>query len=457
MRNLILFLCFILIGIGCKKAIEYSEDLLDESLTADVLTVFDESSQAYSHEISGMSAEQQYVHDLGDKLFGQTFVTSPAPKFGGLGPIYNNVSCQRCHTNEGRGFPLLERPGFQTTFLKVASPGKDFYGGTLPLEGFGIQIQDQSIAGIEPEATLAVNWIYSDVQLSEGEIVKLRKPEVQILKSYIPMPSNYLSSLRMARPNYGMGLLEAIEEGYLLRNQDISDANGDGISGKANYVFDPISKTTQIGRIGWKAGVPNIKTQVAKAFNEDIGVTSSLFPVKNAFGQSQMKFGSASGKVDVDDSVINAITFYMKSIAVPARRNVKNPDVLAGKRIFQQIGCIKCHVQYQTTKVDVTFPQISNLTIQPYTDMLLHNMGPDLADNLEEYLASGNEWRTPPLWGISLSKKANGNQYFLHDGRAQSIIEAVLWHGGEAESAKNQVITMSKKDRALLLKFIESL
>jgi len=164
-----------------------------------------------------------------------------------------------------------------------------------------------------------------------------------------------------------------------------------------------------------------------------------------------------SDKMDVADSVINAVTFYMKSLTVPARRNVDQFDVIQGKKIFQQIGCNKCHVQYHTTKVDVTFPQLSNLTIQPFTDLLLHNMGPDLADNLSEYLANGNEWRTPPLWGISLSKKANGNQYFLHDGRARTLLEAILWHGGEAENAKSQVIQMSKTDREKLIKFIESL
>lgn len=457
MRNLIILIVSILFFWGCKKTIEFTESMLDERLTADILTAFDESSQAYTHEFSGLNTEQQYLHDLGDKFFGQTFVTSPAPKFGGLGPIFNNVSCQRCHTNEGRGFPLNERPGFQTTFLKVASLGEDIHGGPMPLEGFGIQIQDQAIAGVEPEASFNIQWETKEIKLSDGEIVYLRKPAIQIKQSYIPFPTEYLSSLRMARPNYGMGLLEAIEGNSILKNQDIQDADGDGVSGKANYVYDPISKSIQLGRIGWKAGVPNIKTQVAKAFNEDIGVTSSLFPLKNAWGQTQMSKISNTSKLDVADSVIHAVAFYMKSLTVPARRNIADLDVIQGKKIFQQIGCNKCHVQYHNTKVDVTFPQLSNLIIQPFTDMLLHNMGPDLADNLSEYLANGNEWRTPPLWGISLTKKVNGNQFFLHDGRARTLLEAILWHGGEAEAVKSQVIQMSKSDRDKLIKFIESL
>lgn len=457
MKKITVFLSILVAVWGCKKTVEFSEALLDERLSADVVTVFDESMGAYGHEIPGLSPSQQYMHDLGDKFFGQTFVTAPAIKYGGLGPIFNNVSCDRCHVNEGRGFPLGEKPGFQSTFLKVAVDGVDEHGGTLPVPGFGIQIQDQAIAGIQPEANLNVQWNYTDITLADGTVIQLRKPQVSIVSSYILFPSNAQMSLRMARPNFGMGLIEAIDENSILKNQDEFDANSDGISGVANYVYNPVSKSKTMGKIGWKAGVANIKTQVAKAFNEDIGVTSNLFPYKNAHGQSQMKNFPSNYPVDVHDTIIEAITFYMRSLSVPARRNLSQIDVIQGKQIFQNVGCNKCHVQYQTTKVDVTFPQISNLVIQPFTDLLLHNMGPGLADDISEYKASGAEWRTPPLWGISLSKKVNGNQFFLHDGRARNFLEAILWHSGEAEFAKQNVTNLSKSERDKLIKFLESI
>lgn len=457
MKKVVVFLSIVATVWGCKKTVEFSEALLDERLTADAATVFDESMGAYGHTIPGLSPSQQYMHDLGDRFFGQTFVTAPAIKYGGLGPIFNNVSCDRCHVNEGRGFPLGEKSGLQSTFLKVALDGVDEHGGTLPVPGFGIQIQDQAIAGIQPEASLNIKWNYSDVQLADGTVIQLRKPEVSILSSYIPLPSNVQMSLRMARPNYGMGFIEAIDEQSILKNQDEFDANGDGISGVANYVYNPVTKLKSMGKIGWKAGVANVKTQVAKAFNEDIGVTSNLFPLKNAHGQSQMSKFPSKYAVDVHDTVIEAIAFYMRSLSVPARRNVTNIDVIQGKQIFQSVGCNRCHIQYQTTKVDVTFPQISNLIIQPFTDMLLHNMGPGLADDITEYKASGSEWRTPPLWGISLSKKVNGNQFFLHDGRAKTLLEAILWHSGEAEQVKQNVVNLSKSEREKLIKFLESI
>ncbi|MBC7425579.1 MAG: thiol oxidoreductase [Bacteroidia bacterium] len=447
-------------GIGaCKKPGEFDDALLDERLSADAATVFDESSSAFGQVIPGLTEAEMRFHDFGDKLFGQSFVTSPSSLagHGGLGPIFNNISCNRCHVNEGRGTPFNTSSVSQSIFLKTSLPGNDINGGPNPLPGFGLQFQDRAIAGAAPEATISVTWVYTIITLADGTKVELREPVYSINNPYKPLPAGYLLSARMSRPTFGIGILESISESSILRNADANDNNVDGISGRPNYVWDYNKKTVALGRLGWKASTPDIIGQVAKALNEDIGVTSHIFPFKNAIGQPQMSALSETSAIDIPDSFVNALTFYMRTLAVPARRNVNDLNVIAGSKIFRSTGCIKCHADVQTTRTDVSFGPLSNLVVRPYSDLLLHDMGEGLADHRSEFEANGNEWRTPPLWGLGLTNRINGNNFFLHDGRARSFIEAILWHGGEAEGTRVKFTKLSKEDRENLMRFLESL
>jgi CxxC motif-containing protein (DUF1111 family) len=253
----------------------------------------------------------------------------------------------------------------------------------------------------------------------------------------------------------GLGLLEAIPESEIVAGADPNDANGDGIKGHANYVWDAVTQTRQLGRFGWKANTASILTQVATAFNQDMGITSSVLPVESSFGQSQ--YDGLSDDPELPDSLLNSVKFYAQTLAVPARRNTTDVTVKRGEALFISMKCVNCHKQTFTTGVDVSRPYLSNQVIHPYTDMLVHDMGPGLADNRPDFLAGGTEWRTAPLWGLGLYTTVNSPGYFLHDGRARTITEAIMWHGGEAEQSKTTFSNLSSTDRAAVLKFLQSL
>ena len=272
------------------------------------------------------------------------------------------------------------------------------------------------------------------------------------------MAAGTMFSPRMSPANFGLGLLEAISEQTILSNADEFDSNQDGISGKANYVYDIASNQIILGRFGWKANQPSLKQQAAGAFNQDMGVTSPLIPVKSCYGQSQYaNYSYCSCSPDITATQLNAVTFYLQSLAVPARRNVNDNTVQQGKSIFIQAKCSSCHITNVTTGVSAVNSSLSLQAIQPFTDLLLHDMGAGLADNRPDFLASGTEWRTAPLWGIGLQQVVSGNTIFLHDGRARSLMEAIMWHGGEAEQSKQYVRQLSEDERNALITFLQSL
>ncbi len=204
-----------------------------------------------------------------------------------------------------------------------------------------------------------------------------------------------------------------------------------------------------------EAANPSILQQSAGAYSEDMGITNFIFP--NESSLVQVQFDGVKDKYEVSDSLLRTVEFYIRTLAVPARRDADNVQVLRGKMIFEQSKCSACHVPRSRTVTNVAFPEISNQVIFPYTDLLVHDMGNDLADNRPDYEANGREWRTAPLWGIGLTKVVNGHNNFLHDGRARTLLEAVMWHGGEAEQSKNYVKNLSKTDRDALTRFLESL
>jgi CxxC motif-containing protein (DUF1111 family) len=252
-----------------------------------------------------------------------------------------------------------------------------------------------------------------------------------------------------------MGLLALIPESSILANVDENDANQDGISGRANYVHDPYTQQRVLGRFGLKANNPSLLVQVAGAFHQDMGITSYVFPIESSAGQSQSD--GLNDDPELADSLLNATTFYVQTLAVPARRDVTDATVMRGEQLFKQLNCAGCHTQTVYTGVDVRLPTLSNQRIHPYTDLLLHDLGADLADGRPDFLANGNEWRTPALWGIGLFEKTNGTPFYLHDGRARTLLEAVLWHAGEAQQSKDAVVKLSKSDRDAVITFLKSL
>jgi CxxC motif-containing protein (DUF1111 family) len=342
--------------------------------------------------------------------------------------------------------------------FRISIPGTDEHGGPLAAPGFGLQVQDQALLGTSPEATAAISYTDLPVTYPDGTVVTLRKPSYGLQNPYTPLPGSYMLSPRLAPRLVGMGLLENIPESTILSFVDADDKNGDGITGKANYVYDHFTGRTELGRFGLKANTSTLLMQVATAYQQDMGITSYAQSQESAWGQAQMSMvGSNDPSPELVDSLLNYVTFYVQTLAVPARRDVLDSVNKRGALLFTQVNCSGCHRTTMQTGVNTAI-HLSSQRIHPYTDLLVHDMGDGLADDRPDFLATGKEWRTTPLWGVGLLGKANGGSaYFLHDGRARTIEEAILWHSGEAEKSKQQFMQLSQADRAALLQFLGSL
>jgi CxxC motif-containing protein (DUF1111 family) len=403
--------------------------------------------------LANISVASLAQHNAGDIVFDATFVTPPAPVNGGLGPLYNNTSCKSCHVNDGRARPPLGNEPFHGLLFRINAPGTDAHGGPMPLTGFGLQVQTRAVVGVQPEMNVSLLYEETLDAFTDGQTYSLQKPTYTITDPYTMVPAGAMISPRVANPNFGLGLLEAVPEQTILSYADEDDANGDGISGKANYVYDQSLNQIVLGRFGWKASQPSLLQQAAAAANGDMGITSPYFPDETSKGQIQ---DVPAHDFEISSDQLNAIKVYLETLAPPARRNATDATVLKGKGLFVQAKCAACHVQKMQTG-STGLSELSNQTIRPYTDLLLHDMGEGLADGRPDFKATGSEWRTAPLWGIGLTKIVNGHTNFLHDGRARNLMEAVMWHGGEAEQAKHSVIKMSQAERNALIKFLESL
>ena len=421
-------------------------------------TVFDASSHAFSIPAPNLSTAALQKHLEGDVEFEAVFVTAPAVVNPGLGPIYNNVSCINCHARDGRGRPPRSDEGLVSLLFRLSLPkaeGSVDGKPPIPVPGFGTQLNNRSIVETNPEGKVKIDYTEQTLTTADGTRVHLRHPNYTFTETYQPIPENVEVSPRVAPAVFGLGLLEAIPEKVILAYADEADINRDGISGKPNFVWDVVAQRYAIGRFGWKANQPTLRQQVAAAYNDDMGLTTSLFLIENSAGQPQLTEHGTTP--EVSDEILDVVTFYVRTLAVPARRDVDNPQVKQGEQLFAQAQCANCHIPTLRTGVLTGVPSVSNQTIHPYTDMLLHDMGPGLADNRPDFHASGSEWRTPPLWGIGLIRTVNGHTNFLHDGRARNLMEAILWHGGEAEASRQVVEQMSKTERDALIAFLESL
>lgn len=418
-------------------------------------TVFLASSNAFSSPAANLSGSRLDFHLDGDFQFETVFVTAPATVNSGVGPIFNNSSCIGCHPKDGRSAFPSDINALSGFFFRASMPGLGDNNAPIPVPGFGEQIQNQAIFGYQPEAKFQVSYSPLVEIFADGTKVTLQKPNYSLTDTYIPFPSEAVISPRLASPVFGLGLLEAIPEYYILQNEDVNDLDGDGISGKANYVYDHLSEETKLGRFGWKANTATVMEQCAGAYVHDMGVTNPLFPFETGFGQSNGDDG-LEDDAEISQDLLDEITFYCQTLGVPAPRNINDDAVKRGAALFNELQCAKCHIPKMISG-DFPVAAVANQTFFPYTDMLLHDMGEGLADNRPDFLANGREWRTKALWGIGLTQVVNGHTNFLHDGRAKNITEAILWHGGEAENAKNNFKNLSASQRNDLLKFMNSL
>ncbi len=449
-----LFLMIVILG-SCQSDNVKPTRQLQGELAGGETTVFISNSQAFGTPAPNLSEANLEKHLEGDQAFEAIFVSSPAPKQGGLGPVFNNTSCIACHPSDGRASVPANVNSLSGFFFRISIPGEGANGGPNPVPGFGTQMQHQALFGYQPEALMTREYEYFTEILSDGTEIELQKPIYGIKDPYIALPADVQISPRIGMPVFGLGLLQAIKEDDILAHADENDSDGDGISGKPNYVWDAVSQSVQLGRFGWKAGTSNILAQAAGAYSDDMGLTTPIHPVEASYGQSNGDPDAISPEVSQEE--LDAVTFYCLTLGVPAARNINDQDVVQGRKIFDQLACNQCHTPSYTTGLVEGLPEISEQTIYPYTDMLLHDMGEGLADNRNEFKANGQEWKTRPLWGIGLTNVTSGHTTFLHDGRARNITEAILWHGGEAQASTDGFKALNTTDREKLLQFLNSL
>lgn len=450
---------------ACKQAaseVAMHSPTSDEALSGGDATVFDASVNAFALPVPGLSDQDELIFFVGNSFFNQNWVQAPSSTKArdGLGPHFNAKSCSGCHFKDGRGQPPATVGQLSEGFLiRLSIPSSDAHGAPLPDPIYGGQFQDHAIDAAKAEGSFEIIWEEISGTYPDGHSYTLRKPKIQFFDlQYGPMAENNLISPRVAPQMIGLGLLEAIAEQDILKAADEQDANGDGISGRPNYVWNVIENKKQLGRFGWKANEPTLLQQISGAFNGDIGITTSIFSDQHISAyQQELKALPDGGKPEMPDDDLQKLHLYCATLAVPARRNVEQTAVQKGKLLFEKIGCNSCHLPNAQTGTHPLFAVLNNQTIHPYTDLLLHDMGEGLADGRPDFLATGTEWRTPPLWGIGLFSTVNKHTFYLHDGRARNLEEAILWHGGEASAAKTAFMQLSEEQRQQLLAFLSSL
>lgn len=433
-------------------------------------------ASAFSHPSANLGPARQFDFKVGDGIFRKLWVSAPSSTISsdGLGPLFNARSCQSCHLRDGRGRPPAPDEPAVSLLLRLSVPPRDEAERTalaagrltaIPEPTYGDQLQTFSVQGIAAEGRLTIAYSEVPAVLGDGSLVSLRSPSYSIADAaYGDLRPDTLISPRIAPPMIGVGLLEAIAEADVRAAADPDDADGDGVSGRPNEVWSALHRRPMLGRFGWKAGQPTVPDQTAAAFAGDMGISSPAVPVawgdctasQTACREAPHGSDAAEG-VEATGVLFDLVVFYARNLGVPARRDVADPQVLTGKRVFHDTGCPACHRPTFVTARDSAEPEQSLQLIWPYTDLLLHDMGEGLADHRPEGQASGREWRTPPLWGLGLTRAVSGHGNLLHDGRARTPLEAILWHGGEAQAARDRVAAMPEAERAALLAFLDSL
>ena len=406
------------------------------------------SADAFSQPASNLPASERGRFMVGNSFFRSPWVTAPASVSArdGLGPLFAAAACQDCHVRDGRGFLPQDGDGFMAATLRIARRDSSDH----PV--YGSHLHTHAIAGITPEVSAGIDWIASTATLADGTAVPLRRPAARVDRWHYGPPGDAVLGLRIAPPMIGLGLLEAIPQAAL---EEQARRHG----GRLNRVRDAASGETVTGRFGWKAAQPTVRQQSLHAFLNDMGITSSLFPHESCTPkQAECKAAARGGQPELENTVADAVVFYARHLATPARRDHDRPDVKTGEALFLSLGCAGCHRPQWITGTVEGSPELSAQTIYPYTDLLLHDMGPDLADGLREGEAGSRDWRTPPLWGLGHTNTVSGVEAgYLHDGRARDFTEAILWHGGEAQAAREAFASLSKEERRKLIRFLASL
>jgi CxxC motif-containing protein (DUF1111 family) len=436
-------------------------DINEASPGGETTNTFLFGPSAFIPAASNITRENQRLFATGNGFFNQAWITAPASNDSrdGLGPLFNARACADCHFKDGRGRPpVVEGEGFVSMLLRLSVPGERG-GAPVPEPNYGGQLQPFGVNGVPGEGTPRVLYRSITGEYADGEQYELLEPTYLIEEpAHGPLHSDLLVSPRVAPAMIGLGLLEAIDEARLMELTDPDDANADGVSGRVNRVQDIATNSVTVGRFGWKAEQPSVKQQSAGAFLGDIGVTSSLFPMRECSGtQLQCQAAASGGEPEISDRLLERVARYAELLAVPARLEYTEPGVLRGKARFDELECDACHVPSHRTAPDAELEELRDQLIWPYTDLLLHDMGEGLSDHRPSAEAEGNEWRTPPLWGLGLYPSVNGHDRLLHDGRARGVAEAVLWHGGEGAAAREAFVQLSADERADLVTFVESL
>jgi CxxC motif-containing protein (DUF1111 family) len=424
-------------------------------------TALDATSHAYGNGINGLTEAQAGDFSFGHSTFSKNWVTAPASTEGmdGLGPLYNARACSTCHSKDGRSAPFSSTGALLGMLFRLSIPGVAANGGPNPDPTYGDQLRPFGILGVPADGTPHVAYQETPGTYGDGTAYSLQTPSYAVDGwKYGDPGADLMISPRTGPAVIGLGLLEAVPEEEILGNVHEPDENG--VHGVPNYVWDAKAEATVLGRFGWKANQPNTLQQTAGAFVGDIGITSSLFG-KETCAPTMTACNAASSGADpnfeLTDDRLHSVGFYMQSLAVPARRLVDDQVALRGEQLFTSFGCAGCHVTTLHTGALAAADRLANQTIHPYTDLLLHDMGPDLADGRPDFQATGSQWRTPPLWGIGLLESVNNHTFLLHDGRARGLAEAILWHGGEGARARENFRLADQSERDALLKFLQSL
>lgn len=421
-----------------------------------VATVRDAGGNAFGFPARVLDRKQRRRFLVGNSFFKQNWVEAPASasQRDGLGPLFNARSCSSCHLKDGRSAPPghdeHERHGLLIR-IGVRREGQ----ADAPHPHYGSQVQDASIQGVAPEARVAIRYREVAGTYADGAPFTLLEPtyELQDLR-YGPLGDDVTIGPRVAPQLVGLGLLEAVPVAALRRRADPNDANRDGISGRVSYLD---ANRTVVGRFGWKASEPTVRSQTAAALVNDIGITSTAEPREALTASQRTAVPADETEPEIRASTFDKVVFYTQALAVPAQREADDPQVQRGQALFEAFGCAACHAPTLTTGDDAFVEAYRNQRFHPFTDLLLHDMGPGLADQKRDGGAMPSEWRTPPLWGIGLVETVNGHTRLLHDGRARNVAEAILWHDGEARGAREFFRRAPAADRATLAAFVQSL
>ena len=450
----------IALGVWASTALLFAAEMRAAAAPGGNFTAADESAGADMRPVPGLAPPLLEQFSSGREEFSQRWVVflSIGGKWG-RGPTSNAEACTDCHLNNGRGHaPDSDKEALASMVVRLSVPGTDENGGPRAHPRYGDQLQSQGELGRVPaEGNATIGWEELEASLADGSVVTLRKPQLGFHDlAFGELGPQTLTSVRIAPPVFGAGLLDAVAPETL---RDIArEQRRMGFNGRLNYVWDAEAQATVPGRFGWKASQPSLRQQAAASFLNELGVTTSMFKRENCPDFQRACRKRAPGLVpEQSDRAFDALLFYLRALPVPARRHADDPAVLRGEQLFAQAQCAVCHLPELRTGAYPALPALARQSMHAYTDLLLHDMGEGLADGRPDFLAGPRDWRTPPLWGIGLGATVDGHASLLHDGRARNATEAILWHGGEAQGSREAFRAMSAAEREALLAFVNSL